>query len=103
MQPIELLQWVYYSDNADKIMKEHPIQDEKVKAQDFNAWAQESLEIAISTVYDGFVPNEKPTQEYMDRAFEVLETRMHYGGKRLADLMTDIYGDTDSIALFLQD
>ena len=53
MQPIELLQWVYYSDNADKIMKEHPIEDEKVKAQDFNAWAQESLEIAISTVYDG--------------------------------------------------
>ena len=49
------------------------------------------------------MPNEKPTQEYMDRAFEVLETRMHYGGKRLADLMTDIYGDTDSIALFLQD
>ena len=49
------------------------------------------------------MPNEKPTQEYMDRALEVLETRMHYGGKRLADLMTDIYGDTDSIALFLQD
>lgn len=84
-------------------MKEHPIEDEKVKAQDFNAWAKESLDIAISTVYDGFEPNEKPTKKYMDRALEVLETRMHYGGKRLADLVIDIYGDAESIALFLQD
>jgi len=51
----------------------------------------------------GFEPNEKPTKKYMDRALEVLETRMHYGGKRLADLVIDIYGDAESIALFLQD
>ena len=39
----------------------------------------------------GFEPDEAPSQEYLDNAVGILETRMHYGGKRLALLVSDIY------------
>jgi hypothetical protein len=38
-QPLDVLRWQYYTENANKIMAEHEIDMSKVKAQDFNAWA----------------------------------------------------------------
>ncbi len=52
-QPLDVLRWKYYTDNANKIMNEHEIDETKIHAQDFHAWAQESLDIATSTVYQG--------------------------------------------------
>ena len=89
----------------------------KLHAQDFDTWAQESYDMAKDYVYKGkfhlfaiwhlcarlgFVENEIPDQEYIDRAIPVLEERMVYAGARLAALMVDIYGESAKPVAFLE-
>lgn len=62
-------------------------------------WAQEGLELSISTVYAGFEPNEAPSQEYLDAALVKIEERMAYGGRRLAELIKSIYGADQELFL----
>ena len=73
----------------------------------FSEWSQEGLDLAISTVYEGmclessfyllfcvfagFEPNSEPTEEYKAKALPKIEERMMYGGRRLAELIKDIY------------
>jgi len=48
----------------------------------------------------GFEEGKVPSEEYKARALPKLEERMALGGRRLAELIKDIYGN--STALFLQ-
>ena len=88
--------WLKYSRDAEQIHRRSPIDLTQIKPQQYDDWAAEALEIAISTVYDGFTPGEDPSPAYLKRARETIENRMMYGGQRLAEIIKDIYGSSDA-------
>lgn len=54
-------------------------------------------------VYKDFVPNEEPSEEYKAKALPILEERIMYGGRRLAEIVKDIYYESPQPEqLFLQ-
>lgn len=71
-----------------------------VASGDFQEWANQSFDIAVNNVYPGVVVNQALSQEYIDQAIEVSKTNIMMGGRRLADLMVQIYGNQQQ--LFLQ-
>jgi len=98
--PFDTKEWTYYSTNAARILKEKKIDPEWIKSEQFSTWAQEDYAIARDYVYAGFEEGKVPSEEYKARALPKLEERMALGGRRLAELIKDIYGN--STALFLQ-
>lgn len=74
--PMDAATFEFYTTNAESINERYPMDMDKLKPAQFSAWAQESLDLAKSTVYDGFVPGEAPSQEYKDRALPAIETRI---------------------------
>jgi len=53
-------------------------------------------------VLTGFELNTEPSEEYKNKALTKIEERMMYGGRRLAELMKDIYIKTSSeVEMFL--
>lgn len=61
------------------------------------------MEVAKDYVYAGFEEGKEPSAEYKKRALAKLQERMALGGHRLARLIMDIYGETESVELFLQE
>ena len=45
----------------------------------------------------GFVENEDPSEEYRQRAEPVLKEHMMYAGRRLANLIMDIYAEDTQV------
>ena len=45
----------------------------------------------------GFVENEDPSEEYRKRAEPVLKEHMMYAGRRLANLIMDIYAEDTQV------
>lgn len=93
--PFDEETWEWYSSESSSIAEAYPIDMDKLKFAQFSQWATESYNMALNAVYDGFLPGEDQTQEYLDRATLQLKTHMMYGGKRLADLLNDIYSDQE--------
>lgn len=99
--PFDESEWEWYTEQADMISKNHPIDQDKVLPGQFATWANESYELTKSIVYDGFNLNGRQTPYYLVRAKRNLESRMMYAGQRLADLVMDIYGSAEDTT-FLQ-
>ena len=59
--------------------------------KDPNAWARESYALALSTTYEGIVPNTVPTEAYVARAQATCKKRLALAGYRLADLLEDAF------------
>lgn len=83
----------WYTTEAAKLAGEYSVSSSDLKAQDFNGWAKESLEMAETFVYPNFVSGEDPDQAYIDAAKPVCEKSLIVAGARLAALMVNIYGD----------
>lgn len=66
---------------------------------DFQAWADESLTLAQSTVYPGVVEGQALSSEYVASAQDALGYQIMYGGYRLNNLLQSIYGGSNG---FLQ-
>ena len=45
--------WVWYTEEANKIAQEFPIDSTKVHSGDFDEWAAEGLQMAKDYVYNG--------------------------------------------------
>lgn len=78
--PFDESEWEWYTEQADMISKNHPIDQDKVLPGQFATWANESYELTKSIVYDGFNLNGRQTPYYLVRAKRNLESRMMYAG-----------------------
>lgn len=87
----------WYVSESTSIAADHPIKTSEIKAGDYNAWSQESLVIAKSTVYAGF--SDPPTEEYKQHAIDILGKQISLGGKRLSKIIEDIYGNKEAHAV----
>jgi hypothetical protein len=76
-----------------------PVDMKKLHSRDFKEWATEGYTNSVSQVYPGFVVNESPSIGYKTNAENVCRSRIMYGGRRLADLLTHIFTNDSS---FLQ-
>jgi hypothetical protein len=76
-----------------------PVDTTKVFDGDFNKWAQEGYDTSVSTVYPGFTAGVEPSAAYKKLAESACRSRIMYGGRRLANLMVQIFGDNN---VFLQ-
>ena len=57
---------------------------------DFADWADESYEIASTSVYDGVDENKAVPEEYIEKNTEIALQRIVLGGYRLAYLLTQL-------------
>jgi S1/P1 Nuclease len=57
----------------------------------FQAWADESFELAKDVVYKGISNNAKPTAAYKSKGVKVAQQRVAWGGYRLAALLNSIW------------
>lgn len=91
--PLSDQQWQYYVVTASGMNTEYPIDESKLASADFNLWAIESYDLAVSDVYLPEVFLDQPlSQEYIDNMNTLLRSRIVYAAHRLADLMVRIYG-----------
>ena len=67
-----------------------------LKPGEFQAWADEGFVLAIEDVYPGFGVNEAVSAEYQQRAEYDCRTRIMYGGERLAALLVQIFGESET-------
>ena len=59
--PMDKDTWEYFTAQSDKLENDHPIDQEKLAVTEFGDWAQESLTMAETLVYPGFVNGEVPS------------------------------------------
>jgi hypothetical protein len=79
---------------ASKAMVGNPATDPKVNLNNpsnFDAWAQESFELAKSTAYKGMQSGVTPSASYNSKALKVARQRVAWGGYRLAALLNSIW------------
>jgi len=79
---------------AAKATSANPPTDPKIKLDDpfaFQAWADESFDLAKTVVYRGIQNNSKPDQAYRTQGVEVARKRVAWGGYRLAALLNSIW------------
>jgi hypothetical protein len=57
----------------------------------FNAWSDESFELAKTVVYKGMTNGATPTAAYNKKALQVANRRVAWGGYRLAALLNSIW------------
>jgi len=88
VQPLSDADWEWYSTTASSINNAYPADETKLKDGDFAAWAQEGYDLAVSTVYPGYVNSKTPlTAEYVAACDHASREHMMYGARRLANLM----------------
>jgi hypothetical protein len=79
---------------AATAMQGNPDTNPALKLDDptnFDAWAQESFELAKSVAYKGITSGVTPTAAYNKRALKVARQRVAWGGYRLAALLNSIW------------
>jgi hypothetical protein len=87
--PLSAKQWIKLQTLAKQIATECPRKQFSVELakRDIELWADESFHIAVSTVYSGIEAGTKPSDEYIERGYEVVKRQLALGGYRLADLL----------------
>ena len=100
--PLSSHDWDWFTTEAQKLADKYPIDESAILDGQFSTWAQENLKIAEETAYPGF--SDPVTEEYKAKAIPVLEERMMLGGRRLYQIIVDIFGQSTEISpdLFLQ-
>jgi S1/P1 Nuclease len=75
-------------------MKGNPASDPDLHLDDptnFDAWAEESFELAKDVAYDSLKENSRPSAAYNAAALKVARKRVAWGGYRLAALLNSIW------------
>jgi hypothetical protein len=82
----------YLEQVAKDIMKEYNNKNlPELSTDDYIDWVEESHDISQEFIYREININDRPTQEYLDKAFEYVKRRIALGGYRLAKLIEQIY------------
>ena len=79
---------------AKKAKTGNPATDPALKLNDptnYQAWADESFDLAKSVVYKGISNGSKPTAAYNTKGVKVANKRVAWGGYRLAALLNSIW------------
>lgn len=100
--PMSTSLWNYYGSESEKMVKEYPVEEDKLYGGNFLVWAHESYMDSKGNVYPGFEVGVKPNDEYRAMAAKICRERIMYGGARLADLLVQIFEDQDNYTAFLQ-
>ena len=92
-RPLSPIDWRILVARADEIMAEWPRSRlaNELNNKDPSDWCYESYLDGVNYAYNGVELNQKLSQEYVDRAWQVVKKRLALGGYRLADLLTQIY------------
>jgi hypothetical protein len=77
---------------ANTLMEEHPRNSMELKPGRFDAWAQESFELAQTVVYPGVERLRDPSPFYELRAFCIAKSQLALAGYRLAQMLNDLFG-----------
>jgi len=95
----DMCEAAYYEPIAERIMKLYPYgkMKDRLSPDKFGVWEQESLNIAMTEVYQGVEFGEKPSEKYTKRAFEIAQERLALGGYRLGDLFNEVFGTSPAI------
>ena len=81
-------------DAVAKAKAGNPATDRKLKLNDptnYQAWADESFELAKSVTYKGITNGSKPTATYNSQGIKTARKRVAWGGYRLAALLNSIW------------
>ena len=62
--PLNDSDWDWFTQKAASLAETYPVPASKLNAGDFSEWASESLTLAETIVYPGFVEHEVPSDEY---------------------------------------
>jgi len=76
---------------ANTIMEEHPRTSMDLKPGRFDAWAQESFELAQTVVYPGVERLRDPSPFYELRTFCITKSQLALAGYRLARMLNDLF------------
>ena len=100
--PLSSDQFDWFTTEAQKLSDKFPIDEKTILDGQFSTWSKENEKIAEETVYPGF--SDPVTDEYKEKAIPILEERMMLGGRRLYQIIVDIYGKSAEISpeMFLQ-
>lgn len=72
----------------------NPPTDPALKLNDptnYQAWADESFELAKSVTYNGITNGGRPSKAYRNRGIKIVRKRVAWGGYRLAALLNSIW------------
>ena len=89
--PLSNTDWSWYTTTEQTLASQYKVDKTKLHDYDFAYWAQESYDLAVSTVYPGVVPGQALSDAYVTKAREALHSSIMYGGNRLSDLIKTIY------------
>jgi len=84
---------------ANQAKAGNPATNPAVKLDDpfnFEAWSDESFELAKTVAYKGIQSGKRPTPAYNTKALKVARQRVAWGGYRLAALLNAIWPNSDS-------
>lgn len=92
-RPLSQTSWDLLNEYAELMMKENPRSslEKELAFKDPADWCLQSFEEAIGTVYDGIKQYERPSQEYLDKAWTLIKKQIALSGYRLSDLVQVYY------------
>jgi hypothetical protein len=93
VRPLSQDSWNSLFAIAENIMHKFPRSSfsNELKLKNPADWCLGSFEDAVEFAYDGVTQNQPPSQEYIDRAWQVIQGRIALGGYRLADTLSSLY------------
>ena len=82
-------------------MKEHSRDSFKSRLSETSvaAWSKEGTNLADKVAYDSIKPGDTPSEEYIERGFDVIREQLAIGGYRLTDLLTKLESDLDTVKI----
>lgn len=89
--PLHDSDWTWYTLEAEDLATNYPYDSDLLYPEQYQQWADEGLEISIEDVYPGIVEDQMPTEAYQLNALDAIRPRIIIGGRRLADLIVNIY------------
>jgi len=60
---------------------------------EISEWSYDTYHIAVESAYMDIKYDQKPTEEYINKAWETTKRQLALGGYRLAKLLKELYGE----------
>ena len=93
--PLSSSVWSTYGSYSSGIQSKYPVRSTEYHNNDPFYWQQENINLA-HVVYDTVKPNTALSSSYVAQAVATSEKRMSFGGRRLANMIKDIYGANEA-------
>lgn len=99
-RPLDDSGQVWLSNTADELIAKYPeAKNFTILQSNEHDWAQESLQIAKSTVYKNIYEKKQPSVEYIDVNKEVVEKRIAIAGFRLGNILNCIFHSPKCVSI----